>query len=78
MSLLSCPQPCKRITLRGASWMVILNLASLIPLAIIGATRFYTVLVTILGKSLSLRLVRLYLSVRSSFNSLTTIIPLQN
>ena len=57
MSILSFPQPCRWITLLEASWIVILNLASLIPLAIIGATRFYAVLVATVGKSLSLQLV---------------------
>ena len=57
MSILSFPRPCKWITLLEASSIVILNLASLIPLAIIGATRFYAVLVATVGKSLSLQLV---------------------
>ena len=51
MSILSRPQPCKWITLRGASWIGHSYLTSLIPLAIIGAKSFYTVLVAILSKS---------------------------
>ena len=54
------------MTICEAPWIGNFYLASLIPLAIIGAKSFYTILVAILGKSLSLQPFVYILSVHRS------------